>query len=80
VGALFDYLADVEPWASQWVRRNGLKWTFRQADAPRQKARPFFPRKWMQLDGYYAPNRCLSLDHVIILKTIPAVLSARGAY
>ncbi len=36
--------------------------------------------EWMQLDGYYVQNRELSLDLKIILKTIPAVLSGRGAY
>ncbi len=37
-------------------------------------------REWMQLDGYYVQNRGLCLDLKIILKTIPAVLSGRGAY
>ncbi len=36
--------------------------------------------EWMQLDGYYVQNRSLALDLRIILKTIPAVLSGRGAY
>jgi lipopolysaccharide/colanic/teichoic acid biosynthesis glycosyltransferase len=36
--------------------------------------------EWMQLDGYYVQNRSLSLDLKVILKTIPAVLSGRGAY
>lgn len=37
-------------------------------------------REWMQLDGYYVQNRSLALDLKIILKTLPAVLSGRGAY
>ncbi len=37
-------------------------------------------REWMQLDGYYVQNRSLALDLRIMLKTIPAVLSGRGAY
>lgn len=37
-------------------------------------------REWMQLDGYYVQNRSLPLNLKIILKTIPAVLSGRGAY
>lgn len=36
--------------------------------------------EWMQLDGYYVQNRSLALDLRIMLKTIPAVLSGRGAY
>lgn len=36
--------------------------------------------EWMQLDGYYVQNRGLGLDLKIILKTIPAVFSGRGAY
>ncbi|MBN1345060.1 MAG: sugar transferase [Phycisphaerae bacterium] len=37
-------------------------------------------REWMQLDGYYVQNRSLSLDFKIMMKTIPAILSGRGAY
>jgi len=37
-------------------------------------------REWMQLDGYYVQNRSLALDVMILIKTIPAVLSGRGAY
>jgi lipopolysaccharide/colanic/teichoic acid biosynthesis glycosyltransferase len=37
-------------------------------------------REWMQLDGYYVQNRSTTLDLKILLKTIPAVLSGRGAY
>ncbi len=36
--------------------------------------------EWMQLDGYYVQNRSLGMDLLIILKTVPAVLSGRGAY
>ncbi len=36
--------------------------------------------EWMQLDGFYVQNRSLGLDLRIILKTVPAVLSGRGAY
>jgi lipopolysaccharide/colanic/teichoic acid biosynthesis glycosyltransferase len=36
--------------------------------------------EWMQLDGYYVQNRGTTLDLKILLKTIPAVLSGRGAY
>lgn len=35
---------------------------------------------WVDLDLYYIRHRCLLLDLMIILQTIPAVLSARGAY
>ncbi len=36
--------------------------------------------EWLALDLWYIRNRSLSLDIQIIVKTIPAVLSARGAY
>jgi lipopolysaccharide/colanic/teichoic acid biosynthesis glycosyltransferase len=36
--------------------------------------------KWMQLDLTYIDNWSLWLDFTILLKTIPAVLSGRGAY
>lgn len=36
--------------------------------------------EWIELDYYYVVNRSLWLDLIIILKTIPAVLSCRGAY
>jgi len=36
--------------------------------------------KWVELDLYYIQNRSLLLDLLIIVQTIPAVLSARGAY
>lgn len=37
-------------------------------------------REWMQLDLLYVQNRSLILDLQILLRTIPAVLSCRGAY
>ncbi len=37
-------------------------------------------REWMQLDGYYVQNRSTAFDMKIVLKTVPAVLSGRGAY
>lgn len=36
--------------------------------------------EWMQLDLYYVQHRSLALDLQILLRTIPAVLSCRGAY
>ncbi|MCG3179084.1 MAG: UDP-glucose:undecaprenyl-phosphate glucose-1-phosphate transferase [Phycisphaerae bacterium] len=36
--------------------------------------------EWIELDFYYACHRSLLLDLQILLQTIPAVLSARGAY
>jgi lipopolysaccharide/colanic/teichoic acid biosynthesis glycosyltransferase len=37
-------------------------------------------REWMQLDLFYVRHRSLLLDVEILLRTIPAVLSGRGAY
>ena len=36
--------------------------------------------EWLALDVWYIRNRSLSLDLQILFKTIPAVLSGRGAY
>jgi lipopolysaccharide/colanic/teichoic acid biosynthesis glycosyltransferase len=36
--------------------------------------------EWVELDLYYIQNRSLLLDILIVLQTIPAVLSGRGAY
>ncbi len=36
--------------------------------------------EWLALDVWYVRNRSLSLDVQILFKTIPAVLSGRGAY
>ncbi len=36
--------------------------------------------EWLALDVWYVLNRSLSLDMQILFKTIPAVLSAKGAY
>jgi len=36
--------------------------------------------EWVELDLYYIQNRSLLLDALIILQTIPAVLTGRGAY
>ena len=36
--------------------------------------------KWVELDLYYIQNRSLLLDLLIVVQTIPAVLSGRGAY
>ena len=36
--------------------------------------------EWLALDVWYIRNRSLSLDLQILVKTIPAVLSAHGAY
>jgi len=36
--------------------------------------------EWVQLDLLYIQNRSLLLDLEILLKTVPAVLSCRGAY
>jgi lipopolysaccharide/colanic/teichoic acid biosynthesis glycosyltransferase len=36
--------------------------------------------EWLALDVWYIRNRSLSLDLQILIKTIPAVVSARGAY
>lgn len=36
--------------------------------------------EWLALDVWYILNRSLSLDMQILFKTVPAVLSARGAY
>jgi lipopolysaccharide/colanic/teichoic acid biosynthesis glycosyltransferase len=36
--------------------------------------------EWLALDVWYVRNRSLSLDLQILFKTIPAVLSGRGAY
>ncbi|MDY7010948.1 MAG: sugar transferase [Planctomycetota bacterium] len=37
-------------------------------------------QQWMHLDLYYIRHRSLLLDLAIIIQTIPAVLSAHGAY
>ncbi len=36
--------------------------------------------EWIELDYYYVLNRSLWFDLMILLKTIPAVLSCKGAY
>lgn len=36
--------------------------------------------EWLALDVWYIRNRSLSLDFQILVKTVPAVLSGRGAY
>jgi len=36
--------------------------------------------EWLALDVWYIRNRSLSLDLQILVKTVPAVVSARGAY
>lgn len=36
--------------------------------------------EWLALDVWYIRNRSLSLDLQVLVKTIPAVLSGRGAY
>jgi len=36
--------------------------------------------EWVELDLYYIQNRSLILDILILVQTIPAVLSGRGAY
>lgn len=36
--------------------------------------------EWLALDVWYIRNRSLSLDMQILIKTVPAVLSGRGAY
>jgi lipopolysaccharide/colanic/teichoic acid biosynthesis glycosyltransferase len=36
--------------------------------------------EWLALDVWYIQNRSLSLDLQILAKTVPAVISARGAY
>jgi exopolysaccharide biosynthesis polyprenyl glycosylphosphotransferase len=36
--------------------------------------------RWVELDLYYIQNRSLLLDLMIMVQTIPAVLSGRGAY
>lgn len=41
VGALFDYLADVESRAPQWMCRHGLEWAYRLAVDPMGKARRY---------------------------------------
>jgi lipopolysaccharide/colanic/teichoic acid biosynthesis glycosyltransferase len=38
------------------------------------------PRRWMAMDRYYVANRSLRLDVLILWRTIPAVLSMRGAW
>ncbi len=36
--------------------------------------------EWVELDLYYIQNRSLLLDLLVVVQTIPAVLSGRGAY
>ncbi len=36
--------------------------------------------RWMELDRLYVETRCFLLDLAILVKTIPAVLSCRGAF
>jgi len=36
--------------------------------------------EWMRLDLEYIDNRCFSLDFKILIRTLPAVLSGKGAY
>ena len=36
--------------------------------------------KWMELDLWYVDNWSFGLDLAIILRTIPAMLTGRGAY
>lgn len=36
--------------------------------------------EWLALDAWYVRNRSALLDLQILIKTVPAVLSARGAY
>lgn len=38
-----------------------------------------YPR-WAAMDAWYARNRSLGLDVLLLVKTVPAVLSGRGAY
>jgi len=37
-------------------------------------------RKWMELDVYYIENWSFWLDLKILLRTIPVVLTGKGAY
>ena len=36
--------------------------------------------RWIELDLYYIRHRSTTLDLLILVQTIPAVLSAHGAY
>lgn len=36
--------------------------------------------RWAAMDAWYARNRSLGLDVLLLVKTVPAVLSGRGAY
>jgi lipopolysaccharide/colanic/teichoic acid biosynthesis glycosyltransferase len=36
--------------------------------------------EWMELDLYYIEHRSITLDFKILLRTIPAILSGKGAY
>jgi N-acetylglucosaminyldiphosphoundecaprenol N-acetyl-beta-D-mannosaminyltransferase len=38
VGAGFDFLAGVKPWAPRWIQRSGLEWLFRMCCEPRRLA------------------------------------------
>jgi N-acetylglucosaminyldiphosphoundecaprenol N-acetyl-beta-D-mannosaminyltransferase len=36
VGAAFDFLGGVKPWAPRWMMRTGLEWLFRLITEPRR--------------------------------------------
>ncbi|MCE5327572.1 MAG: sugar transferase [Planctomycetaceae bacterium] len=36
--------------------------------------------QWMSLDQYYVAHRCLLLDAMIMIQTLPVILSGQGAY
>ncbi len=73
---LVEEVARYEPWQTERLSvRPGLTCTWQVSG---RNEIPF--QQWVQLDIEYIRNRNFWVDLVLLLKTIPAVLTGRGAY
>ncbi len=73
---LLEEVALYEPWQTERISvRPGLTCIWQVSG---RNEIPF--EKWVQMDIYYIRHRNLWMDLWLLLKTIPAVLSGRGAY